>query len=92
MIIRIVHNRHPIDEIHDIRREIRRLEARERELRQAVIQSGDLTGDEYEAVLKHSVSERIDISALRRQLGLQVLKPFLRESACDVLRIKSRKP
>jgi hypothetical protein len=84
-------NRHPIDELGDLRAQIKALKAREEELRRAVIESGELVGDEYEASLKHSVQERIDVPLLKREIGLERLKPFLRPLACDVLRIKPKR-
>jgi hypothetical protein len=83
-------NRHPIDEIHDLRAEIRRLEQREAALRRAVLKSGHLIGDAFEGVVKHQVSERLDLPALRRAFG-PVLRPFLRTRECDQLRIRKRR-
>jgi hypothetical protein len=84
-------NRHPVDELADLRSQIKALRAREEELRRPVIASGNLTGDEFEARLSRSVQERVDVPALKRELGLQALKPYLRSLACDVLRVKPKK-
>jgi hypothetical protein len=82
-------NRHPIDELADVRAEIKRLEAREAALRRRVIQSGDMAGDEFEGVLKRTIQERVDVPAAKRELGA-VLRPFLRERACEQLWLKRR--
>jgi hypothetical protein len=89
--MRLVHerNRHPIDEIHDLRAEIKALEAREAALRRTIIKSGDLVGDEFEGVIKRSTQERVDVTAAWRELG-EVLRPFLRERPYEQLRIKKR--
>jgi hypothetical protein len=83
-------NRHPVDELGDIRSQIKALKAREEELRRAVIESGDMIGDDYEAGLKHSVQQRVDLPALKVALG-ERLRPFLREQVCDQLRVKPKR-
>jgi hypothetical protein len=82
-------NRHPVDQLADVRAEIKRLEQRERQLRSQVIRSGDVTGDEFEGVIKRSTQQRVDVTAARRELG-EVLRPFLRERPFEQLRIKKR--
>jgi hypothetical protein len=46
-------NRHPVDELADVRDEVRHLQEREGELRKVLLQPGaSLTGDEYRAEVR----------------------------------------
>jgi hypothetical protein len=76
----------------DLRAQIKALTVREEELLRAVIESGDLTGDQFDACLKRTTQERLDVAALKQHFSPQALKPFLRSSPCETLRIKPRNP
>jgi len=58
--IRLLRNRHPADQIADVRAEIKQLELREEELRQWLIaHPDDLVGETVEARLKISSRKRL---------------------------------
>ena len=72
-------NRHPVDELADLRKQMRQIEQRIEELRELVISgSCSLVGDEHAAALKVKTSQRIDIKELRRAFG-EAIAPFVRE-------------
>ena len=82
-------NRHPVDELADIRAEIKRLETREAELKTALAADGcNLDGDEFEASVSRISAERVDTAALRKHLGEDGIRPFLKRSETVTLRIK----
>ena len=73
-------NRHPIDELADIREKIALLKEREQALRQAILRgSCGLVGDQYKASIMTAMGKRIDTDLLRTLLtneGLAlILKP-----------------
>ena len=82
-------NRHPVDQLGDVRAEIRALREREALLRSEVLESkAGLVGDEYEATLFRSIVERVDVALMKRELGMQFLQPFLREQVVNTVRTK----
>jgi hypothetical protein len=85
-------NRAPPDELADVREQIKALKQREEVLR-AVLINGEcgLVGDEYEAVVTRSKSERIDAAPIKRELGLVFLCPFLATTELIVVKTKRRK-
>src|SRR5262245_26399609 len=77
-------NRHPADQLAEIRSTIRNLEEREAILRAELLADGaNRRGDEWEAVIKVRKIERLDVPAARRALGTRLLQPFLRSSATE---------
>jgi hypothetical protein len=84
-------NRHPVDELADVRAQIRRLQTREAELRDTILAGTcGLIGDQHEASVRISESERVDVSALRKELGLERLRPFLRATSIKTVRVSER--
>lgn len=84
-------NRHPIDELADVRAELKRLKAREAELRDVILAGGcELVGDQFEASVRETKSERIDVEALRREMGTKALAPYMRESTTCTIRVVER--
>ncbi|MGO4506025.1 hypothetical protein AB4Z51_03325 [Bradyrhizobium sp. 2TAF36] len=85
-------NRHPVDQLADIRAEIKQLKAREDQLRAEVLDHPeDLAGDEHEAMLVQMRTERLDVEKLKRELGLAFLRPFLREQVVTRVQFKPTK-
>lgn len=84
-------NRHPVDELFDVRAEMKRLKSREDELRDLILSSKcGLTGDQFDADVQRSESERIDTTALRKEFGLEKLRPFMRKSVVQTIRLSER--
>ena len=85
-----IRNRHLVDELADIRAEMKRLEAREAELKAALTVDGcNLNGDEFEASVTRATAERVDTAALRKYLGEDGIKPFLKRSETVTVRVKA---
>jgi hypothetical protein len=84
-------NRHPADEIADIRDQIAALKTRETQLRDALLTAelSDRIGEEWIAEIKESKSSRLDNDALRKHFGLEALQPFMRESAIKSIKLIS---
>lgn len=84
-------NRHPVNELADIRAEMRRLKAREDEIRETILGgSCGLSGDQHDADVHVTTTERVDTTALRKEMGLERLRPFLRKSEVRTIRISQR--
>jgi hypothetical protein len=67
-------NRHPADELHDVREQIQRLADREGELRQTLLGDGaDLVGDEWQAQIKHSACRRANRALLEQRFGKEAV-------------------
>jgi hypothetical protein len=82
-------NRHPADELADVRAEIKQLEDREAQLRNALIADGaDRSGVQYEAVIFEQRQERLDTKAVIEHFGADALRPFYRKITCKTVRLK----
>lgn len=85
-------NRHPVDELGEVRAEIKRLEARERELREAVLRGEcDKLGEDYRATIKEHVRNSLDSAAVRAEFGAERLRPFFRESVVYQVVVEERR-
>ena len=72
-------NRHPVDELADLRKQMRQIEQRIEELRELIISGAcSLVGDEHAATFKVRTSQRVDIKELRRAFGAKAVAPFIR--------------
>jgi hypothetical protein len=84
-------NRHPADRLHDLRDEIRRLQAEVDQLRAELMAAGaDLRGDEWIATVCTRAHRRIDMDAALAALG-EALWPFLRRSTHREVRLCRRR-
>jgi hypothetical protein len=84
-------NRHPVDQLADVRAQIKQLRAREDELRAEVLANPeDRAGDEHEAMLCETTVERVDLELMKRELGMLFLRPFLRQQVQTSVRLKPR--
>jgi len=84
-------NRHPVDQLADVRAEIAKLKEREDALREMIL-SGEcqLFGDDFRADVSTTTSERVDTKALRKALGDKALAPYLKPSTVRTVRLKPR--
>lgn len=84
-------NRHPVDELADVREAMKVLKTREAELRAAILtHECGLTGDEYEATIKETETERVDTKELKKEFGLEKLRPFLKPVRAVTVWVKAR--
>lgn len=73
-----ISNRKPADELADVRERMKALREREAILREQMISGDvDLTGDSYEVIISKTKTEKVDTAAMKRELGLKALRPFL---------------
>lgn len=84
-------NRHAADRLHELRAEIRTLEAEADELR-AYLQEHpeDLVGDEYLASIGSYQRRHIDLEGLEREIGKAVLQRFTSLKSIAVVRLRER--
>jgi hypothetical protein len=81
-------NRHPVDELADVREQIKKLEARERELRNIVLsRECSFVGDEYEAAVVMQRRSRLDTREIKRQLGLEALQRFMMSTEVAIVKL-----
>jgi predicted nucleic acid-binding Zn-ribbon protein len=84
-------NRHAVDELADVRREIKRLQAAEEELRDAILAGREeLIGDEFEAEIREKMNRRIDTAKLEKELGSEFLKPYRVAKPFQMIVLKAR--
>lgn len=83
-------NRHPVDELADIRAEQKRLKDREDELKAQILAApNDLTGFDYLAVVTTVESERVDTKAVRELLG-EKINSVIKKSSSRVVKTFKR--
>ena len=84
-------NRHAADRLHDVRAEIKTLEAEADELRRYFqAHSEDLVGDEYCASIGSYRRRYIDLEGLERQIGKTVLGRYTGFKLITVVRLRER--
>jgi hypothetical protein len=84
-------NRHPADELADVRGEIERLERREQELRSYLLSHpDDRVGSEHVAMVGSQRRKRVDLKALADEIGVSLLARFTRYASCAVVRLRGR--
>src|SRR5215471_995648 len=83
-------NRHPADEMGDVRERIAEFKEREAELREVLIAAteAERVGEEWIAHVSEQHRKTLDREALTEHFGKEVLQPFMRESVATVLRLK----
>src|SRR3954453_10820761 len=82
-------NRHPIDALADCRQRIKLLKIEESQLRSGILKDrSDLVGDDFEAKIADSKIQRVDLVALRREMGLRFLRPFMKPAVVTRIQIK----
>jgi hypothetical protein len=81
-------NRHPVDELADVRAQMHRLEQRERELRKMILDGECLPiGDDYEADVVMQRRNTLDTKEIKRQLGLEALQRFMMSTEVAIVKL-----
>jgi hypothetical protein len=84
-------NRHPVDELADVRAEIKRLEGREDELRAYLLEHpSDRVGINHVATIGEQRRKRVDLRALADEIGHSVLARFTSYASCIMVRLRER--
>lgn len=85
-------NIHPADELFTLRAQIKALQEREAELRDALLASNDAgrEGAEYRAFVIPSTRETLDKTAITLALGKDVIEPFLKRSEVKTLKLAKK--
>jgi hypothetical protein len=85
-------NRHPVDELADVRAQIRELQDREAALRQQILTGKcGLVGDDYRARIRQMGAERLDVGAVRAHYKPDELLPFTRNVVTTAVFLNRRK-
>jgi hypothetical protein len=85
-------NRHPADELADVRAELRRLEDREQKLRAYLLEHpDDRIGAEHVASVGEQQRKRVDLKALADEIGASLLQRFTAFSTCRIVRVHARR-
>ena len=82
-------NRHPADDLADVRNEIKQLEIREAEIRAELLaDAADRIGVQYEAYIRDQTQRRLDIPALIERFGADTIGSFYRKTSVRTLRLR----
>jgi hypothetical protein len=87
---RPISNRHPADQIADVREQIRALKKQETDLRKILINATELdrVGDDWIAKVSVQKKRLLDHEAMENHFGADTLQPFMRESVATVLKLR----
>ncbi len=88
-------NRHSVDQLADVRAQIKALQEREAELRDALLQMAEacgpkIAGDEWEAEVKETQTTRLDAGLARLKLGPEIYDSLCKTSTQRSVRLKLR--
>lgn len=83
-------NRHPADELADVRSKVKTLQLREAELRAQLLATDDHVGTEWRADVRRVEQERLDAKAAIAHFGRAALKGFLKTIAYEMVVLRKR--
>jgi hypothetical protein len=85
-------NRHPADELADVRAEMKRLEVHHERLRCELLADGaDMMGNEWIASINLKHQARIDAKAAVQHFGAEAMQPFMRRIEYQQIGLRRRK-
>jgi hypothetical protein len=90
-VAHLIRNRHPADELADIRAEIKQLKIREAELRQELLDGANPCGVQWQAIIHNSSRKALDAKAAIKHFGPEAMKPFLKEITAVSIKLKRTK-
>ena len=87
---RALANRHPADELHEVREEMRNLEKRAAKLRSDLLMMPECErrGEDYHANVATYEQNRLNIKKLRLVLGPKLLRPFMARRVVQYVAVK----
>jgi hypothetical protein len=84
-------NRHPADQLADVRQEIKRLEEEQQRLRAYLLEHPhDRIGMEHIATIGEQRRSRVDLKALADEVGHSLLQRFTHFTSCRTVRLRER--
>ena len=84
-------NRHPVDELADLRADIKRLEDRADTLRRMILDGKcGLVGADHYASIRTTQRESLDAKSLRREFGEEALRRFTVTRVSEVVSVNKR--
>lgn len=84
-------NRHPVDQLAEVREQIRTLQDREKEIRDRILANpDDLAGDEFAARITTSDTATLDRKAIEKAMGEAWLAGFLKRSSVTRITVAER--
>ena len=86
----LVSNRHPVDRLNDVRREIKRLELEAEQLRDEILLERDLLGDEAVATITVSSVSRLDRAKLEAAFGATAVARCCKNTDVTFVRVTPR--
>ena len=86
----MVLNRHPVDDLADIRATIRHLQERADTLPAAILAGAcSLTGEQHLATVTMQSTQRFDKAAAIRALGMERLRPLLSDAEVKIVKVRA---
>jgi len=86
----MIMNRHPVDELAEIRATIRYLQERADTLRAAILAGACLlSGEQHLATVTTQSTRRFDKAAAIRALGMERLRPFMSEAQVKIVKVRA---
>jgi hypothetical protein len=84
-------NRHPADQLADIRSKIRRLQDREEELRDWLLEHPEAhQGEEFQVEVGTQQRRKVNLRGLADAIGASVLERFTRCTTVTVVKLRER--
>jgi hypothetical protein len=84
-------NIHPVDELAEIREKLRELQAREKTIRDMILtEECSQEGAAFYARVTTQSRESLDAAAVKKEFGLERLRPFLKASEISIVKLVSR--
>jgi hypothetical protein len=84
-------NRHPVDQLAEVRQEIRRLQVREEELRAWLLEHPEAhQGQDFQVELGTQHRQKVNLRALADAIGASVLERFTRCSTVTLVKLRER--
>ena len=81
-------NRHPADELADVRAEIKQLQIREAELRHELLNGADPYGVQWQPSVWSKINKTLDSRRVIAHFGQDAMRPFFREIAVRAVHLK----
>jgi hypothetical protein len=89
-VSKVLSNRHPVDQLADVREQIKILKTKEQELRDKIVAKADFDGDENVARLVVTVTAALDRKKLEKQFGVAAVAACSKKTNREALFVARR--